>query len=194
MASHSVSTNSSHVIDDFDPYFDTVPREKLPSPSSSRRRTIQTTSPAPKKPSLTFSSSRPDQALSRIAEQKEFQQVTLNVEPVSDFIRSYVEYADVIEAPPEMHEAVALSLVAATLNYNGVTIPNGSTCYPLDFWHVLLTPSGGGRNTTVRNLDKILKRAGMGFVLNTNAWGSTQAMYQDLAENPRGLRANGRPT
>jgi L-amino acid N-acyltransferase YncA len=177
-------------------YFPFPPKEKLlpalfpkkrTSDSSQQRRSASVSKVAAK-----TASGQPlppsESELSRIAQEKEFQDVSLISPPADDFIDTYIRYADVIEAPPELHEGVALSLVAATLNYNGVTIQNGSACSPLDFWYVLLTPSGGGRNTAVRTASKILDRAGMDFLLRTDAFGSTQAMYQEFSLNPRGFR------
>jgi hypothetical protein len=63
-----------------------------------------------------------------------------------DFIADYARYADVFEAPREMHEAVAIQVLATVLNKAGVTIPHGPSAYTLDLWEILLSESGGGRS------------------------------------------------
>ena len=62
-----------------------------------------------------------------------------------DSISTYVQYADVLEAPSLLHEMVGVQLIATVLNRNGVFIPLGHIRIPLDLWMVLLTLSGGGR-------------------------------------------------
>ena len=50
-----------------------------------------------------------------------------------DFVRPYANYADVLEVPKMMHEAVGIQLVASLLNRNGVVIPlGGGVTYTLD--------------------------------------------------------------
>ena len=50
-----------------------------------------------------------------------------------DFVRLYANYADVLEVPKMMHEAVGIQLVASLLNRNGVVIPlGGGVTYTLD--------------------------------------------------------------
>jgi hypothetical protein len=66
----------------------------------------------------------------------------------SDFISAYANYADVLEAPRAVHEAVAISLLAAVLN-KGVSIEYGGLSLTLDLWTLLLSGSGFGRNTLV---------------------------------------------
>lgn len=111
---------------------------------------------------------------------------TRDAEP-SDFIRTYVTYADVLEAPTEMHEVVGIQLVASVLNRNGVRIAHGPLEYPLDLWTLLLSGSGGGRNTLVALADPILTGARLSDVKKESNWGSAVAMYQQLAEVPHGL-------
>jgi hypothetical protein len=101
------------------------------------------------------------------------------------FIERYTEWADVTEAPRLMHTVVAVQLVASLLNRNGVTFKLGSITSPLDLWVLLLSGSGGGRNVTVGRARDLVKQAG--FELIRSDWGSPQACYQDLAENPWGL-------
>jgi hypothetical protein len=110
-----------------------------------------------------------------------------SIQPEFDFIRDYTAYADVIEAPPIMHEVVATQLIAAILNKNGVHIRLGGLSAPLDLWTVLLSGSGGGRSTLVTFARPILVSAGLADMERSSHWASPQAMYQDLAEHPTGL-------
>src|ERR1700736_1476622 len=61
-----------------------------------------------------------------------------------DFIRAYVDYADVIEAPPGAHEAVATQLLATAMNPH-VHIQHGAIKIPFDLWLLLLSGSGLGK-------------------------------------------------
>lgn len=103
-----------------------------------------------------------------------------------DFIEEYVEYADIFEAPPEAHEAVALTTISAAAN-GKVWIRNGGQRLPLDKWTLLLSGSGVGRNTLVSLLWPVLKEAGLEGLARNTTWGSKQGFYQDLAENPTGF-------
>ncbi len=105
----------------------------------------------------------------------------------TDFVRDYADYADVLEAPRILHEIVAIQLVAAALNRNGVTIPLGALCCSLDFWTLLLSGSGAGRSTTIGMADLILKDAHLEDLDRSVRWGSAPAFYQHFAENPSGL-------
>lgn len=104
-----------------------------------------------------------------------------------DFIETYADYADVLEAPREMHEAVAEQLVATVLNRNGVTIPHGTLRYSLDLWTLLLSDSGGGRSTLIGLPGPILEKAGLTGMERDAHWGSLQALYQQVADNPTAL-------
>ena len=103
-----------------------------------------------------------------------------------DFIRSYVDYADIIEAPREAHEVVAMQMLATVLNPR-VHIQLGGLAIPLDLWVLLLSPSGLGRNTLVSLARPILETAGLEGILVNAAWGSKQAFYQNISEHPSGL-------
>ncbi|MGD0759162.1 MAG: hypothetical protein ABR921_09665 [Candidatus Sulfotelmatobacter sp.] len=103
-----------------------------------------------------------------------------------DFIEEYVKYADIFEAPPEAHEAVALTAVSAVANGN-VWIQNGGQRIALDNWTLLLSGSGVGRNTLVSLLWDVLHEARIENLCRNITWGSKQGFYQDLAENPRGF-------
>jgi hypothetical protein len=109
-----------------------------------------------------------------------------------DFIRTYTQYADVLEAPREMHELVGIQLLATNLNINGVTIPHGSLTYPLDLWQVLLSGSGFGRSTLVGMADPIIKEAGLqedtlNNFFRRETWGSSQGLMQQTDLHPSGL-------
>jgi hypothetical protein len=66
-----------------------------------------------------------------------------------DFVDTYRRYADVYEMPAEVHEAMALALLAAAANGN-VWIELGDKRLPLDSWLLITTGSGGGRNTAIK--------------------------------------------
>jgi hypothetical protein len=103
-----------------------------------------------------------------------------------DFIETYIDYADVIEAPPEAHEAVAMQLIAATLNPS-VSIEFGGIILPLDLWLLLLSPSGFGRNTLVGLARPIVSAAHLDHLLLNDTWGSKQGFYQTVSEHPSGM-------
>ncbi|MGC2161308.1 MAG: hypothetical protein WA634_05315, partial [Silvibacterium sp.] len=110
--------------------------------------------------------------------------------------------ADVVELPRAMHEAIAMQLVAALLNRNGVHIWNGSIWYSLDFWLLLLSGSGGGRSTLLQFARRIVEKAlppptekklefaSPGLVsvvehsnlINNCSWGSPQAFLQEFSD------------
>jgi hypothetical protein len=104
----------------------------------------------------------------------------------TDFISDYVKYADVIEVPPEAHEAVATQLLASVLNPN-VYIQHGAVRVPLDLWLLLLSSSGFGRNTLVDLARPILNESVLEDVLRNVDWGSKEAFYQNIAQYPTGL-------
>ena len=104
-----------------------------------------------------------------------------------NFITKYREYADVVEVPADAHEAVAMALLAAVMNRNGVEIKHGAITIPLDFWLILISESGAGRNTLIGLAKPILRKADLEDLVRGNAWGSETALYQDFAENPTGL-------
>ena len=111
----------------------------------------------------------------------------LDVEPSeADFITTYARYADVLEAPRAMHEAVATLAVAAVLNCNSICLQLGAIRCPLDLWCVFLSGSGLGRNTVLSFLNPILDKAGMNLLLSSH-WGSPQAFYQDVSGHTSGL-------
>ncbi len=107
-------------------------------------------------------------------------------EPTDDFITDYVEYADVLEAPADAHEWVAVGLVAATIN-GRVTIRSGGTKIPLDTWIALLSQSGSGRKTLVESCQLIVREAELDDLLQEVTWRSPQAFFQHIAEHPRGF-------
>jgi hypothetical protein len=112
--------------------------------------------------------------------------IFLPVPQESDFIVDYVKYADIFEAPPEAHEAVALTALGAALNKN-VSIKNGGQHLTLDFWTMLLSGSGVGRNTLTSLLWPVLEEAKLTDLVKNSSWGSKQGFYQNLAEHPRGF-------
>jgi hypothetical protein len=89
-----------------------------------------------------------------------------------DFVRRYAKYADLLEVPKVMHEAVAMQLVASVLNKNGVVIPWGAITCPLDLWIVLLSGSGAGRNTLLGMADPVIKEARIENLVRNIQWGS----------------------
>lgn len=107
--------------------------------------------------------------------------------PSSDFISTYARYADVLEAPRQMHEHVAIQIIASILNRNGVTIPHGPLTYTLDLWTLILSVSGLGRSTLVSLARPVLNRAGLQDLILSTQWGSEQALYQGFVDRPSGL-------
>jgi hypothetical protein len=103
-----------------------------------------------------------------------------------DFIEGYVKYADVLEAPSAAHEAIAIALLSAVLN-RAVRIEHGAITTPLDLWIALLSHSGMGRNTLVELARPVLKAAELESIILHSTWGSKQAFYQNVAENPAGM-------
>jgi hypothetical protein len=103
----------------------------------------------------------------------------------ADFISGYADYADVFEMPREVHEWVAVQLIASALN-GRVWIEWGSK-YPFDLWVLLLSGSGQGRNTATDVALGVIKEAGIGKLLRKATWGSKAAFFQQLDESPRGL-------
>jgi hypothetical protein len=103
-----------------------------------------------------------------------------------DFVSAYVEYADVLEAPPEAHEAVATELLSSVLCEN-VIIRHGAIKIPLDLWVLLLSDSGFGRNTLIELVRPVVSAAGLDEVIRRTIWGSKAAFYQNIAEQPSGL-------
>jgi hypothetical protein len=128
-------------------------------------------------------------------EQRVRELTTLSTQTVStqpgtaqiDLIRTYGQYADVLEAPRIMHEVVAMQMIATVLNMNGVTIPLGGISMPLDFWVTLLSGSGFGRSTLVGLAQPVLQMAGMTEIEYSAFGGSAPAVYQQLAEQLSGV-------
>jgi len=103
-----------------------------------------------------------------------------------DFVDTYVRYADIYEMPAEVHEAMALGLLAAAANGN-VDIELRAIRLSLDCWFLITTGSGGGRNTAIRTARAILRAAGLDALVQNISWGSEVIVKQYFAENPRGL-------
>lgn len=103
----------------------------------------------------------------------------------ADFIRVYRTYADKYELPPETHDFVALSLLAAILNRK-VAIQYGDLKTTLDLWVLLLSPSGTGRDTALVPAREILRQAEVD-ILRSQDFGSREAAYQQISEKPCGL-------
>ena len=57
----------------------------------------------------------------------------------------------------------------------------------MDFWLILMSESGAGRNTLVGLALPILKKAGLEDLVRKSQWGSEVALYQNFAENPSAL-------
>ena len=102
----------------------------------------------------------------------------------SSFIEAYADWADILECPRIMHEAVAMQLIAAVLNRNGVHFHNGAIHYSLDLWLALISKSGGGRNTLTSMAYPVLKAGGLGDLITNTDWGSKEATYETFAATP----------
>jgi len=103
-----------------------------------------------------------------------------------DFIQGYSQYADIIECDRLAHFAVGIAIVSALLNRQ-VQIVHGGLETSLDLWVLLLSKSGMGRNTLLKSARRILKIAGLEQLVHKTGWGSSQAVHQQIAENPCGL-------
>lgn len=110
-----------------------------------------------------------------------------NPSPPFDFITEYVRYADRFEVPTEMHEAVAIALMAAAVN--GKVFFDWGERHPLDIWIMNLSGSGSGRSTAIKAYRPILKKAGpkVSQLDQTIGWGSYPGVIQYFAEHPNGL-------
>lgn len=106
--------------------------------------------------------------------------------PPGDFISAYADWADVVEAPRTMHEAFALQLIASVLNRSGVVIDFEAYKLTLDFWMVLLTGSGSGKNTVKNIGSPVIEAAGIKNLIDNTDWGSKEAFYQQLSGIPQG--------
>jgi hypothetical protein len=104
-------------------------------------------------------------------------------EPSDDLITSYVKYADRFELPPIMHELTIMTAIAALTN-GKITIKNGGQTIPLDFWSLLISGSGAGRNTLSGVLRDLLETCGMAELISTDGWGSGQSMQEFFAKHP----------
>ena len=104
----------------------------------------------------------------------------------ADFIKTYADFADVFEMPRQIHEWVAVQMIASVMN-GKVRIPWGATTYSLDLWVLLLSGSGQGRNTTTDVALEVLDAAEIAELLRKTTWGSAAAFYQQVAEHPHGL-------
>jgi hypothetical protein len=105
---------------------------------------------------------------------------------VNDFISCYADYADILEAPRGVHEAVALILLAAVLNPR-VSIRYGGLKLTLDLWELILSESGMGRNTLVGLMYPIIDASRVCGLVRGNTWGSGPAFYEDISKNSDGL-------
>ena len=100
-----------------------------------------------------------------------------------DFISTYADWADVAEAPRTVHEAIAIQLVAATLNRRGVFIDWG---YPLsmDLWMGIIAESGIGKNTSMGPARDILRAASIPDLIHSVDPGSKEKLYEILSGGP----------
>ena len=113
-------------------------------------------------------------------------QRTRSVASNFDFITTYADFADVFEMPRQIHEWVAVQMIASVIN-GKVRIPWGAATYSLDLWVLLLSASGQGRNTTTDVALEVLDAAEITELLRRTTWGSPAAFYQQVAEHPHGL-------
>lgn len=101
-----------------------------------------------------------------------------------DFISTYTSFANVIEFPPEVHEAIALQLIASVLNRRGVTINRGAFHYTMDLWLAILAPASGGKNTSMYPAREVLGLAGIPDLIGSETWGSPEMLYEILSGIP----------
>jgi hypothetical protein len=101
-----------------------------------------------------------------------------------DFISDYASWANVIEFPHEVHEAIAIQLVASVLNRRGVTINRGAFKYTMDLWLAILAPASGGKNTSMYPAREILSLAGIPDLIGSETWGSPEKLFEILSGAP----------
>ena len=159
---------------------DTDFQDEVPRPNSYHREQSWANPPV-LQPASDFSAQ-----LVRPATVDEVASIT-KAKPDRDFIRNYVRYADVLEAPSMAHEWVAVQLLASILNRNGVWIELGNSRIPFDLWIVLFSGSGFGRSTLIEMPKPVLEQASLKEIIRSTRWGSPQAMFQEMAKQPHGL-------
>ena len=137
--------------------------ESTPNPSAAATPAIPTITPPPNVPTTSIL-------------------IDLN-EPSDDLITDYVEYADRFELPPIMHELTIITGIAALVN-GKVTVKNGGQTISLDFWTLLISGSGAGRNTLATVFRDLLKACEMTNLVNTDGWGSGIYMQEFFAKHP----------
>jgi hypothetical protein len=102
-------------------------------------------------------------------------------DPPMDFISTYAAWADVVELPRAVHEAVALQLVASVLNRAEVWIDRGAFQLSMDCWLAVIAPSGGGKNTAMNPVWQVLREAGVTDLIDSTDWGSKEKLYEVLS-------------
>src|SRR5438874_3607905 len=102
--------------------------------------------------------------------------------PSADLITDYVNYADRFELPRIMHELTIMTGIAALVN-GKVVIKNGGQQISFDFWTLLITRSGGGRNTLASVFYDLLKACDKADLISTEGWGSGIYMQEFFAKH-----------
>lgn len=100
------------------------------------------------------------------------------------FISNYASWANVIEFPHEVHEAIAIQLIASVLNRRGVTINRGAVKYTMDLWLAILAPASGGKNTSMYPAREVLGLAGIPDLIGSETWGSPEKLFEILSGTP----------
>lgn len=101
-----------------------------------------------------------------------------------DFVSNYASWANVIEFPHEVHEAIAIQLIASVLNRRGVTVNRGAFKYTMDLWLAILAPASGGENTSMYPARKVLDLAGIPDLIGSETWGSPEKLFEILSGTP----------
>jgi hypothetical protein len=104
--------------------------------------------------------------------------------PPMDFIDTYADWADQYEVPRAVHEAFAISVIAALLNRLSIRIDCDGYTLPLDFWIGIFAPSGIGKSTA-RTVGKPVLEALTKLPVdekNTFGWGNVWANFVDNRE------------
>jgi len=95
-----------------------------------------------------------------------------------NFIDAYAAWADVLEFPPAVHDAIAIQLIASVLNRAGVIIDRGAFQLSMDLWLGIIAESGAGKNTVINPARELLDAAGIPDLIDSTDWGSKEKLYE----------------
>jgi hypothetical protein len=95
-----------------------------------------------------------------------------------DFIKNYVFCNDRYESPTELHEVIAIALLAAIANQNHITFEYSARPTSLDLWIAAVLASGSGKNESTVPARQMAEN----FLTFANTgWGSPEYFFEALA-------------